>query len=376
MNNRQRLSAVLNYEEYDRLPVVHFGFWTELLEKWVDEGHLKPDEIENVTDGSTNEIAIAEKLGFDFNYYTTFQDLSGFGSLLPPFEEKRIKEYPDGRYEYLNEYGVIELRKLGVTCIGAEIAHTLVDRESWEEHFLPRLKFDEDRYDEQLNKNLAEESKTRSQPLGIYCKSLYGEIRNWMGVEGLSYLPAEDDELYDEIIDTLADLAFKIVKRGLETGIEFDFAHFWEDIAFKNGPLINPKVFMEKVGPHYRRITELLKSYGVNIVSLDCDGVIDLLIPTWIENGVNTMFPIEYGTWRADIAPWREKYGKELRGVGGVNKQVMSYDKAAVDKEIERLKPLVELGGFLPCPDHRLPLENKWELVLYYCERMKQEFAR
>jgi len=375
MNNRQRLHAVLNYKEYDRLPIVHFGFWTELMDKWVAEGHLKPDEIENVSDGSANEIKIAEKLGFDFNYYTTFQDLSGFGSLWPPFEEKVVKEYPDGRYEYLNEYGVIELRKPGVTCIGAEIAHTLVDRESWEEHYLPRLKFSEDRYDMQLVEKLAKGSETRSQPLGLYCKSLYGEIRNWMGVEGLSYLPAEDDELYDEIIDTLADLTFNIVKRGLETGIEFDFAHFWEDIAFKNGPLINPKVFNEKLGPHYRRITELLNSHGINIVSLDCDGVIDLLIPTWIENGVNTMFPIEYGTWCADISPWREKYGKELRGVGGVNKHVMSYDKATVDKEIERLKPLVELGGFLPCPDHRLPLENKWELVQYYCERMKKEFS-
>jgi len=375
MNDRQRLHAVLNYEKYDRLPVVHFGYWTELLEKWVTEGHLKPEEIENATDGTVNDSLIAEKLGFDFNYYTAFQDLSGFGSLWPPFEEKRVKEYPDGRYEYLNEYGVIEMRKPGVTCIGAEIAHTLVDRESWEEHYLPRLGFSEDRFDEQLYKNLAAESGTRSKPLGLYCKSLYGEIRNWMGVEGLSYLPAEDEELYDEIINTLADLAYKIVKFGLETGIKFDFAHYWEDIAFKNGPLINPRVFMEKVGPHYRRINDLINSYGINIISLDCDGVIDLLIPTWIENGVNTMFPIEVGTWNANIAPWREKYGKEVRGVGGVNKHVFSIDKAAVDAEIERLKPLVDLGGFLPCPDHRLPVDNKWELVQYYCERMKREFS-
>ena len=375
MNDRQRFDAVLNYKDYDRLPVVHFGFWTELLEKWVAEGHLKPEEIEDVSDGSENDSLIGKKLGFDFNSFTTFQDLSGFGSLWPPFEEKRIKEYEDGRYEYLNDYGVIELRKPGVTCIGAEIAHTLVDRESWEEHYLPRLQFSEDWFDKELNSKLATESETRTYPLGIYCKSLYGVIRNWMGVEGISYLPAEDEDLYDEIINTVGDLTFKIVKRGLETGIQFDFAHFWEDICFKNGPLVNPKVFMEKVGPHYRRITDLVNSYGINIVSLDCDGVIDLLIPTWIENGVNTMFPIEVGTWDADIVPWREKYGRELRGMGGVNKHVMSYDKAAVDAEIERLKPLVDMGGYLPCPDHRLPLDNKWELVQYYCDRMRRVFG-
>lgn len=38
------------------------------------------------------------------------------------------------------------------------------------------------------------------------------------------------------------------------------------------------------------------KEYGVDIVSLDCDGLINTLIPTWIENGVNTMFPIVAGT--------------------------------------------------------------------------------
>jgi len=353
---------------------VHFGYWTELLEKWVDEGHLKPEEIVDVDDGSVNDLLVAEKLGFDFNYHNTFSDLSGFGALWPPFEEKRIKEYHDGSYECLNYYGVIELRKPGVTSICKEIAHTLVDRVSWEEHYLPRLQFSEDRYDKNLCTKLAEESDTRSYPLGIYCKSLYGEIRNWMGIEGISYLPVDDEDLYDEIITTVGELAFRVVKRGLDSSIKFDFGHFWEDICFNNGPLINPRVFKEKVGPYYRRITDLLNSYSINIVSLDCDGVIDLLIPIWLENGVNTMFPIEVGTWGANIAPWREKFGRELRGVGGVNKHVMSYDKTAVDAEIERLKPLVELGGFLPCPDHRLPIDTKWELVQYYCDRMKREF--
>lgn len=54
--------------------------------------------------------------------------------------------------------------------------------------------------------------------------------------------------------------------------------------------------------------------------SVDCDGLIDTLIPTWLNNGVNTMFPIEVGTWDANIKPWREKYSQQLRGVGGMSK--------------------------------------------------------
>ena len=226
--------------------------------------------------------------------------------------------------------------------------------------------------------NSLEQHKNNSQreePLGLHCGSLFGQIRNWMGIEGISYLYADDEDLYDEIINTVAELCFNCVEKALESGVQFDFAHFWEDICFKNGPLVNPSVFEEKVGPHYKRITELVNSYGIDIVSLDCDGFIDALIPSWINNGVNTMFPIEVGTWGGNIRPWREKYGKRIRGVGGMDKRVFACDYAAVDQEIERLKPLVELGGYIPCPDHRIPTEAKWENVQYYCERMKKEFS-
>ena len=374
MNNRQRFHAVLHYENYDRIPVVHFGYWGELLDKWAAEGHLKPEEIIGIADGSVNDRIIGEKLGFDFNYSAIYMDLSGFSSLYPAFEPKRVKENPDGSYHYLNEDGAVILQKEGAGSIPAEVGHLLKDRASWEEHYLPRLQYSQDRFDGNLLQTLAAESETRSEPLGLYCKSLFGQIRNWLGVEGVSYLYADDEDLYDEIINTVGELCYKTTKRALESGVKFDFAHFWEDICFKNGPLVVPSVFEEKVGPHYKKITALLNSYGIDIISVDCDGVIDSLIPIWLDNGVNTMFPIEVGTWNASIAPWREKYGRALRGAGGMNKHVLSFDKAAVDAEIERLKPLVELGGFIPCPDHRLPPDTKWELVQYYCERMKQTF--
>ena len=87
------------------------------------------------------------------------------------------------------------------------------------------------------------------------------------------------------------------------------------------------------------------------------------------------MFPIEVGTWNASIEPWREQYGRELLGVGGMDKRVFARDHAAVDAEVERLKPLVELGGYIPCPDHRIAADGKWENVQYYCDKMRQAFA-
>jgi uroporphyrinogen decarboxylase len=59
-----------------------------------------------------------------------------------------------------------------------------------------------------------------------------------------------------------------------------------------------------------------------------------------------------------------------------MNKNTLGRDRVAIDAEIERLKPLVELGGYLPCPDHRIPPEATWDNTRYYCERMRKVFAR
>jgi hypothetical protein len=329
MNNRERTWAILHYEDYDRLPLVHFGFWDETPYKWAAEGHITQEE-------AGDWEVVARKLGFDFEWSP------GFGAhtkLMPPFEERVLEELPDGSRKVLNADGAIIIQKDDATGIPSEVDHILKGRKEWEEHYLPRLQFSAER------------------------------------LVNSAYLQVDDPVLFDEMIETVAELCYQCAKAALDTGARFDYGHFWEDICFKSGPLINPKVFREKVGPHYRRITDLLLSHGVDIVSLDCDGKIDALVPIWLENGVNTMFPIEVGTWGASIAPWREQYGRELLGVGGMDKRVFARDHAAVDAEVERLKPLVDLGGYIPCPDHRIPPDAKWENVQYYCERMRRVFG-
>ncbi|MHB1484306.1 MAG: uroporphyrinogen decarboxylase/cobalamine-independent methonine synthase family protein [Saccharofermentanales bacterium] len=369
MNNRERTHAVLNYEKYDRLPIVHFGFWGELLYKWKEEGHISADELSRYSgDACPVEEDIIARLGFDFNWQNMVYSAT---SLHPAFETKTLEVCSDGSKKVMNSWGVIQLVNDSINSIPSDLDYTLKGRDEWEELYLPKLQFTPERVNMALLAQMKDDSN-RENPVGLHCGSLYGEIRNLMGIEGLSYLYADDEDLYYEIIDTIGNLCYKCVETVLSTGVKFDFAHFWEDICFKNGPLVNPSVFNERVGSHYKKITELVNSHGIDIVSLDCDGFIDALIPTWINNGVNTMFPIEVGTWNANIAPWREKYGRNLRGVGGMNKNVFGRDYQAIDEEIERLKPLVELGGFIPCPDHRIPPDAKWENIQYYCDRMRK----
>ena len=379
MTNRERAMAVLNYKNYDRMPIVHFGYWAETLQKWHEEGHVTKDECHYWGDNNEYDIAICKKLGFDFNWQPA---LALSTALKPPFPHKVIKDLGGGKKHVQNADGVILLTDDSISAaISAEVGHLLTDRASWEEHYKPRLMYIENR----INKGWVSaypsylEDMEADVPYGVMIGSLFGYIRNWMGVEAVSFLYYEEEELYSEIVDTVGNLVFSVTKATMETaknaGFTFDYVHFWEDICFNTGPLVVPSVFEEKVGPHYKRITDMVKSYGVDIISLDCDGLIDALLPIWLKNGVNTMFPIEVGTWDASIAPWREKYGKELRGVGGMNKNLFALDKPAIDAEIERLKNLTQLGGFIPCPDHRIPPDAKWELVQYYTDKMRNAYS-
>jgi len=373
MTNRERALAILHYQNYDRMPCVSFGYWNETLDKWAAEGHISQelaDGYKTRGDNGPADREIMKKLGFDFNWNSC---VGGKVLMDPPFATEVLQEFPDGQQLIRNHEGLLVRVKPGTVSIPSEVGTTLTGREAWENLYLPKLQFHAGRVPTERLKALPETNEDGT-PRGLHLGSYIGNMRNLLGVEEFSYLLADDEDLYLEIVDTLCGLAYQVTEQMLATGAKFDYAHFWEDICFKNGPLVIPSVFEEMVGPHYKKVTDLCRSYGIDIISLDCDGWIDKLIPIWLKNGVNTMFPIEVGTWNASIAPWREQYGKELRGVGGMDKRVFAHDKAAVDAEIERLKPLVALGGYIPCPDHRIAPDAKWELVQYYCERFRQTF--
>lgn len=376
MNNRERTLATLNFASSDRLPLVHFGFWGETMQKWLDEGHFTLEELGGFPHNISpqQEKLCREKLGFDFGWECW---LPGTFFLDPPFEREVLEVKNDDTRLVRNQYGATELESNEAGSIPAEVDHLLKDRASWEQHFKPRLQFSPERLDlSRIRKIIADPAYGwEDNPRGLFCGSLFGRIRNTMGVVGISMLYYDDEPLFREIIDTVGELTYRYTKAFLELEIQFDYAHFWEDICFKNGPLVVPEIFAEYVGPHYRQISELLHRYNVRLISVDCDGEIDALAPIWLDNGVNVMFPIEVGTWGGNIGRLRQKYGPELRGVGGMNKHVFAADYAAVDREIERLRPMVEDGGYIPCPDHRIAPDAKWENVQYYCQRMREVFG-
>ena len=371
MNNRERFLAVMHYRDYDHLPVIHFGYWSELLRKWAAEGHISQEEADAWGDGNDACRSISGKLGFDFGFETFY---GGQNYLMPYFKEEIVARFPDGSYHIRDAFGVTNLEIPGALSIRSEVEHLLVDRASWEKHYLPRLQWSTDRLSATLEADAAEFNATTTHPARIHLGSVIGMIRNIVGIVGLSYMEADDPDLLREIIAVFADISCRNAETLLKAGFRPDGAHYWEDICYNHGPLITPEFFRKNLTEHYRKMSALLQSYGCGLLSIDCDGKVDELLPLWKESGVNIVFPIELGTWNPDFLQWRALYGKELRGIGGVNKHVFSQDRTAVDREIERVRPWIEAGGFLPCPDHRLPPETQWDLVRYYTDRMHELF--
>jgi len=94
-------------------------------------------------------------------------------------------------------------------------------------------------------------------------------------------------------------------------------------------------------------------------------------VPLWLEAGVNGIYPLERAAG-VDPVEWRRKFGRELRLIGGIDKRAMAEGPAAIDKELEHVRPLMEEGGYIPWCDHLVPPDVPFQHYMYYLNRMKE----
>ena len=63
--------------------------------------------------------------------------------------------------------------------------------------------------------------------------------------------------------------------------------------------------------PRYKKVVDLIRSNGTDIVYLDSDGNLDELLPIWLDCGINMFYPFEVASDMDAIAV-RKKYGKDV----------------------------------------------------------------
>lgn len=362
MNDRQRFTATMHYKPRDRSPIMDFNFWDETLPIWHEQG----------LPISVNRLNSDAFFGMDSGIEAGGRVVGVNSDLAPAFEQVVLEDLGDHVIEQQAD-GVRVLRKKFMGSIPQPQSHLLSDRDSWETHFKPRLDPDNPaRYPADWDERVKVWTDPDREVLAVLPGgSVFGKLRNWMGLENISYIVYDDPKLFEEMVITVTDCILGTLTRILKTGGQFDACGMWEDMAYNSGPLISPRHFDRYLVPQYRRITDLLHSYGVDVIWLDCDGKIDLLLPRWLDAGVNCMFPLEVGTWGTDPVALRKQYGPDLLMMGGFDKHILQGSKDDILREVERLTPLVEEGGYIGFADHRVPpdvtLENYW----YYLETVR-----
>ncbi len=190
MNNRELFNAIMHYEDFDRMPVIHWSVWPETLARWKNEG--LPEDIEESYGAAVNEFLHARPTGTDVAVEL---------GLFPRFEEETIEETAESR-TLRQDDGVIARHWKNKSCIPHYVDFTMKGPD-WERgwaEYKKRLQPDAGRVPDDLNEKI-EQAANADVPVTTRTGSLIGWIRDWIGVEGLAYLAYDNRDLLKEMVD-------------------------------------------------------------------------------------------------------------------------------------------------------------------------------
>lgn len=200
--------------------------------------------------------------------------------------------------------------------------------------------------------------------------SLYGFCRMLMGEEALAYAFYDEPAMVHDMMETMTEFSIAVLARALREA-PITLVQFWEDMCYRGGPLISPRMFREYLLPRYRRICDAVRSTGVDVIFLDSDGNVAELAPLWLEAGINGLFPMERAAGN-DVAEYRRRFGRRLLMSGGIDKRALARGASAIDDELERAVPIAREGGYVPTVDHGIPPDVSWEAFSHYWRRKKE----
>ncbi len=365
MTELERFREMMRFGHPDRVPNWELGVWGQVKDRWAAEG-APSEAYEGDWWGGWDDF-----WPFDRRIYAPVSM-----DIMPPFEAEVIEEtdrYLVARHAYGHITKALKENTAHGTrwCMDQYLSFAVRDRETWldmKRRYNPETP---GRYPDNWDE-LAAEYNQREVPLTFNWGQigLYWCMREWMGTEALSLAFYDQPNLVHEMLEHLTDFIIRVTTRALRDVDEFEFFNFAEDVAFKNGPLISPQIFDEFFAPRYRRVCEHLRSGGVRHIMVDSDGNFEVLLGRMLDCGIDTIWPCEQAA-DMNLARIRRNF-PELRVWGGVDKRELAKDRAAIDAELEKLRPILDQGGCLPTVDHTVPPDVSYDNFCYYMER-KQE---
>jgi hypothetical protein len=383
-SSKELFSKIINFESSKRTIRWEFGYWGGTLQKWYTEGLQRIKGIpKNFSYGDTVFGPALHwcKVNYGINFIRDF-DVSNYFNfdagieilpynywIYPVFEEKII--YEDNKYKEL--YDIFNVKKKifkDDSSMPFYMEWPVKNRRDWEEIKEERFNLNSitHRYSDEFEIEI-KRFGNRDFPLafGSDNTGFFGTLRSLIGEVNLFLMYYDDPELILDIVDHLCNLWIHIAEE-LTSKINFDIVCFWEDMSGVNGSLISPSTFKEFMTPFYKKLINFLRGKGLKNFIVDTDGMVDELIPLFIEAGINGMYPFERQA-KNDLLKIREKY-PDLLMWGGFDKNTLYKGKEHIDKELEMIKELIKKGGYIPFADHLIPPNSSWENFKYYREKL------
>lgn len=385
MTNRERENLTLGFGKPDRGAVEEtFYPWVLTTTRFKEEG--MPKEIAEGAKDITNDIVgnkanQAEKylpvswgegvMGYE--RYLGFDPVRRIHFVLPfrRFEEKivektdtyTIKQDIFGRQMYQKSGSDIEMEY-------RPVVETMEDWQKLREHADKELEiYFTDEAIEVAYGPLKEGHDRGDYSIRLNIEGFFWVPREIMGIE--AHLVGFYDE--PELIHDINEYIMKVYSDKLMKVIELvqpDVVYIMEDLSGKNGPMISGEIFDEFVGDYYRRLIPMLKERGVKHVLVDTDGDFTMLIPYFMKAGVEGFLPMDVNAGM-DIVKVREQF-PTLKFIGGFNKLMIAEGKEAMDKEFERILPVIRGGGYIVGSDHQVAPSTSLENYKYYISRLKE----
>ena len=208
-----------------------------------------------------------------------------------------------------------------------------------------------------------------------------GDYSIRLNLEGFFWTPREligvEEHLYSfydmpELLHEICEYTLEIYTNELKdviTMLQPDVVYFMEDLSGKNGPMISGEHFDEFVGHYYKKLFPLLREWGVGNIFVDTDGEFSKLIPNFIEAGVDGFLPLDVNAGM-DIVKVRRDF-PNLKFIGGYNKLAIAEGPYEIDKEFDRVMPVIASGGYIPGADHQVAPSTSLQNYQYYIEKLK-----
>jgi hypothetical protein len=368
MTPLERFHACMTYGQPDRVPNHEVGVWVQTKHRWRDEG-LPVDDLH--WDWFVGEARwdMDPREYFDVRF-----------DMVPPFEEKVLSR--EGETEIIQRSNGVVSRALvtgeaeGMRASMDEYLRfpvtTPADFAEIRRRYRPSSP---SRYPAYWREFQLEGWRTRRHPLvlGRNCSTLgyYWRAREWMGTEALSYAWYDEPAMMHEMMEFITDFTIETARPALEAGMMPDYVFLNEDLSMKNGPLLSPDTYRRFILPEMKRLVAFFKGAGVRWIIVDTDGNCELVIPLFLEAGVDAIWPMERASDMDPLA-LRRRFGRDLRLWGGVDKRVLARDAAAIDAHLREFQPLIADGGFIPTVDHLVPPDVPLANFEHYMERKRQ----